>query len=199
MFRQVFSPRCLKTIHATLKCFVPKLIKVRYLTQLSFGVVYAQHINLRTPENLEHEEDLRRATLEGENYLSQLICMLRTLILETSIEYQECLIKQIELTKENTKIGPVGKHWDQLTYIRIKANELKDELHKYQALAKNIGDIAENQHSTVFDGKEVVLDKLNGELLKLRKLCDVQLKEIHKYEKQLLEVNRESILHDLPK
>ncbi|KAF5270479.1 hypothetical protein FQA39_LY08357 [Lamprigera yunnana] len=159
-----------------------------------FGVAHAQSLSYSTRH--EHEQDFTKATREGENYLSQLICMLRTLILETSIEYQECLIKQIEMTKMNTKIGPVGSHWDELTSVRIKGTELKDELHRFEALAKNIGEIVEEQDNPVLLENELVLKSLNNELLKLQKLCDIHLKEIRKFEKELLEANRDSILYD---
>lgn len=156
-------------------------------------------VNPNTPViNNKHdkfEEEIKRATKQGENYLAELMCMLRTLILQTSIEYQQCLINQIEITKQNTKIGPVGEHWDKLTGVRIRGNELKDELNRYEALATNIADIVQSEASSIFFGNDIVLDKLNAELHKLQKLCTQQLQEIHKYERQLLKVNCDSILH----
>uniref|UniRef100_A0A1Y1MMG1 Uncharacterized protein n=1 Tax=Photinus pyralis TaxID=7054 RepID=A0A1Y1MMG1_PHOPY len=146
-------------------------------------------------EHKEYASGLQRASKEGENYLSQLICMLRTLILETSVQYQECLIKQIELIKQNTKIGPIGEHWDRLTDIRIKTNELKDELNKFEALAKNLEEIVtEHGISIVFVNKEMLLDKLHVEIEKLKRLREQQLHENHRYEKELLQANCNSIL-----
>ncbi|KAK5645680.1 hypothetical protein RI129_004144 [Pyrocoelia pectoralis] len=155
------------------------------------GLAYANTVPF---EHKEYENDLKRASKEGENYLSQLVCMLRTLILETSIQYQECLIKQIELTKENTIIGPVGEHWDRLIEVRIKGNELKEELCKYEALAKNFEDIIVEHGDMITFTRDMSLEKLNLELDKLRRLRDRQLDEIRRCEKELLDANCDSIL-----
>lgn len=159
-----------------------------------FTRVYAKSENDELVANFE--EEIKRATLQGEKYLAQLMRVLRTLILQTSIEYQENLIKQIEITKENTQIGPVGEHWDKLTVFRVKGNELKEELNKYEALASSLADIvhAEVQTSLAI-GNRAVLQQLNVELEKLQKLCSEQLEEIHRYETELLTANRDSILH----
>lgn len=147
---------------------------------------------------LNFEEEIKRATDEGEKYLSELMRVLRTLILQTSIEYQECLIAQIELTRNSTRVGPVGTHWDELTRFRVKSNELKDELNRYEVLATSIADIVTQQTSSSVDSvSEIILSQLTTECTKLQKLCNEQLQEIHKYETELLIANRDSILDGL--
>ncbi|KAF2879611.1 hypothetical protein ILUMI_26562 [Ignelater luminosus] len=208
MFRYIFrtsSPKIISnfTKRTILNSSKSKRINSRTIRKWNFVVVsglcgftrvYAKSENDELVANFE--EEIKRATLQGEKYLAQLMRVLRTLILQTSIEYQENLIKQIEITKENTQIGPVGEHWDKLTTFRVKGNELKEELNKYEALASSLSEIvhAEVQTSLAI-GNRAVLQQLSVELEKLQKLCNEQLEEIHKYESELLAANRDSILH----
>ncbi|KAF5269264.1 hypothetical protein FQR65_LT02565 [Abscondita terminalis] len=128
MFRQVLRPRCFKVLLTALKHCIPKA-RVQNLAHLGVAVVYANSCNIPNFDNIEHEEDLKRATQQGEKYLSHLICMLSTLILETSIEYQQCLIKQIEsmsTQKGNAKRSRPQKHQNHSSF----KNSLHDTSHR---------------------------------------------------------------------
>lgn len=159
------------------------------------GIAYAiSGIEQFNEKDFSIEDELFIATEKGEIYLLQLIIFLRSVVLKACTEYTDCLIKEIEIVKISTKVGPIGTHWDQLTEYRVKANELKSSLIRYEVLIKRMEEMV---LSSANNTSSEHADQLKPEMDQLQSLLSKQLEEIHKYEIELLTANRDSILNSV--
>lgn len=107
-------------------------------------------------------------------------------------QYVDCLIHQIEITKQAVNLGPIGEHWDKLTEFRVKANELKSTLIRYQVLLERMEDIIVKN---VDNPAACHVNTIKPELERLKNAFLAQLSEIQKYENELLCISRDSIMY----
>lgn len=141
------------------------------------------------------EEHILKPSHQIEKDLIQLMLFLKSGMLNACEQYVDCLIHQIEITKESAELGPIGAHWDQLTEFRVKANELKSTLIRYQVLLKRMEQIVVKN---VDNPAACHVNTIKPELERLKEAFLAQLCEIQKYENELLCINRDCIMYCNP-
>lgn len=153
------------------------------------------HIEIEKLADIIDSESVQIACTKSDEALKELLNTLTMCIVELSKEYQNCLMRQIEITYNCTQIGPVGEHWDELTEHRVRARDYKDELIKYEALICNIGQMVYNQAlNSLYSGNPQAMELFSIEYDRLERLVRDEKKEILYWEKKLLSVNCDSII-----
>lgn len=148
---------------------------------------------IKPPEQLE--DDVKRACDNTESAIVNLMTVIKQCIHEISEEYRVCIQKQIDIISSATEIGPIGKHWDDLTKYRVQASDLKQELDNYRALLKSIGSIAHEQSVvSLLTGAKDTLELIAERYTKLNEIVEQEYSENFHYELSLLYANRDHIL-----
>lgn len=141
------------------------------------------------------EEHLCKASDVIERDLINMMELLKTAVEAACEQYVTCLIQQIELTKENLQLGPIGAHWDRLTEFRVQGNELRSSLIKYQVLLERMNEIV---LSHLVNPNAKHLEKIKPKLEELQKVFLARMNEIKKRETELLCANRDCIMYCSP-
>ncbi|KAJ8940172.1 hypothetical protein NQ318_019381 [Aromia moschata] len=154
-------------------------------------------IKNETPDKIDLNDGLQKACEEGDTAIIKLMDQLKEYVIVVSKEYRTCLMRQIEITKTATSTGPLSEDWDELPQYRVLADELNKELNDYMAIFNTIGQMSHDETLVKFvTGTCDNLESIGVKYKELEKLLEREFEENRKFEKELLETNRDSILNN---
>ncbi|XP_060517645.1 uncharacterized protein LOC132696683 [Cylas formicarius] len=155
-------------------------------------IIWTIWSNVLCEPKINVEDDVRKACDEGEAALINLMNRVKKLVVETSIEYRQCLAKQIEITQKAKIIGP--QVYDDLPKHRTLGETLSHELNEYLIIFKTIGEIAYNQSLLSLLLNEVDFERLciaykELEIVILREFGENKRKELELFQTKLEVIN----------
>lgn len=139
---------------------------------------------------------IRSACKISEDKIKELVVLLSKSIQKYCEDYRACLLQQIEILNKGMTTNPLSEYWDEMVKCRVEANNLKQEIIKFEGLVEYIGQVIFNLNicQNLLDKIEEKIPEIQYEYELLRNICKEQNELNRILEKELLKVDRMHII-----